>query len=122
MPYKGAPDIITALLSGQVMMGMPTLATAVPHVKAGRLRALGVSGSARSPALPEVPTIAEAGVPDYVLLGWFALLGPAGMPRDLVARLHKDVVEIVSAKELRELEKQIRSVIQHDNELTNHRI
>ena len=102
VPYKGAPDIITALLSGQVMMGMPTLATAVPHVKAGRLRALGVSGPQRSPALPDVPTIAEAGVPGYAMLAWFALVGPAGMPRELVARLHKDVVEIIAAKEVRE--------------------
>ena len=95
VPYKGAPPAMTDLLAGQVALTFATAPSAVPYVKAGRLRALGVSTSQRITALPQVPTIAEAGVPGFEASGSNGLVGPAGLPSAIVERLNASVVRIV---------------------------
>jgi tripartite-type tricarboxylate transporter receptor subunit TctC len=95
VPYKGAPPAMTDLLAGHVMLTFATAPSAVPFVKAGRLRALGVSTAQRIAALPDVPTIAEAGVPGFEAAGWNGLVGPAGMPAAIVDQIHGAVVKIV---------------------------
>ena len=95
VPYKGAPPAMTDLLAGQVMLTFATAPSAVPFVKSGRLRALGVSTAQRISALPDVPTIAEAGVPGFEAAGWNGLVGPAGMPAALVRQVHDAVTKII---------------------------
>ena len=94
VPYKGAPEIVASVLAKQVITGFPTFPTAYPMVKAGKLRALATTGEQRNPALPEVPTMVEAYPPGYVLDGWFALVGPAGMPATIVERLHAEIARM----------------------------
>jgi len=95
IPYKGAPPAMTDLLAGQVALTFATAPSAVPHVKAGKLRALGVSTAKRISALPDVPTIAEAGVTGFEAVGWNGLVGPAGMPAAIVDKLNATVTRIV---------------------------
>jgi tripartite-type tricarboxylate transporter receptor subunit TctC len=95
VPYKGAPPAMTDLLAGHVALTFATAPSAVPHVKAGKLRALGVSTAQRITALPDVPTIAEAGVPGFEASGSNGLVGPTGMPAAVVERLNAAVVRIV---------------------------
>ena len=92
VPYKGSAPALTDLMGGSVAMMFDTIPSAVPHVKSGKLRALGVTGSRRSPLLPEVPTIAEAGLPGFEVLSWYGLIGPAGMSRELVRRLNAEAI------------------------------
>jgi len=87
VPYRGGGPALVDTLSGQVDMSFPTLSAAVPHVKAGQLKALAVTGATRSDLLPDVPTIKEAGV-DFVFVQWLAILAPAGTPKDIVAKLN----------------------------------
>lgn len=91
VPYRSISQQMTDLIGGVVPLAMPTIPGALGHIETGRLRALAVSGERRSPALPTVPTVAEAGVPDYDATTWYALLGPAGMPRHAVERLSAEV-------------------------------
>lgn len=84
VPYRGTGPLITDLIGGQVQLGFVSISQVAPHVKSGALRALAVSTSARSAALPEVPTLAEAGVPQYSFDAWIALIGPAGLPKPVV--------------------------------------
>ena len=95
IPYKGAPPAMTDLLAGQVALTFATAPSAVPFVKTGQLRALGVSTAKRIAALPDVPTIAEAGVPGYEAAGWNGLVGPAGLPSAIVDKLNAAVGKIV---------------------------
>jgi tripartite-type tricarboxylate transporter receptor subunit TctC len=95
VPYKGAPPAMVDLLAGQVALTFATAPSAVPHVKAGKLRALGVSTAQRITALPDVPTIAEAGVPGFEASGANGLVGPAGVPPAIVERLSSAVIRIV---------------------------
>ena len=95
VPYKGAPPQIADLLAGHVALTFGTSPTAVPHVKSGKLRALGVSTAKRITALPDVPTIDEAGVPGFEASGANGLVGPAGMPPAIVEKLNATVVRIV---------------------------
>jgi tripartite-type tricarboxylate transporter receptor subunit TctC len=88
IPYKGSGPAITDLLGGQVMMMFDNIPSSLPHIKSGKLRALATTGAKRDPALPELPTIAEAGVPGYEAGVWFGLAVPAGTPRDVVAKLN----------------------------------
>jgi tripartite-type tricarboxylate transporter receptor subunit TctC len=88
IPYKSAGQLIADLIGGQIQLGFFAVSVAASHVKSGALKALGVSTAARSPLLPEVPTIAEQGYPNYALEGWFAVLGPAKLPPTEVARLN----------------------------------
>lgn len=88
VPYKGNAAAMTDVQGGQIEMLFDQMATAVPHVRGGRVRALAVSSAKRSPALPDVPTIAEAGVEGYESTAWFGLVGPPGMPKALVDQLN----------------------------------
>ena len=88
---------MTDLLAGHVALSFATAPSAVPHVKSGKLRALGVSTATRMPALPEVPTIAEKGVPDFEASNFFGLTGPPGMPVTVVGKLNAAVVRIVQS-------------------------
>jgi tripartite-type tricarboxylate transporter receptor subunit TctC len=101
VPYRGSGQATTDLLAGTVPMAMPGTAGMVAHIKAGKLRALAVSGSTRSPQLPEVPTLAEAGVPGYSAYVWLGLLAPKGTPAAIVERLHRELKAALGAPEVR---------------------
>jgi tripartite-type tricarboxylate transporter receptor subunit TctC len=90
VPYKGEPQALTDLIAGRVQLMVSAAGVVVPHIKEGRLKAIAVTLPRRSPALPNVPTIAESGVPKFSLISWAALFGPAKMPRDVVDRLNKE--------------------------------
>jgi len=100
IPYRGSGPVTTDLLGGQAMLAFPGIAGMLPHIKTGRLRALGVTGAKRSPELPEVPTIAEAGVKGYEMVAWFGIAGPKGMQRDLQMRLHGDLMRVMKSPEM----------------------
>ena len=102
VPYRGGGPAVQDTLAGQVDMSFPTLASALPHIRAGALRALAVTGTARSSLLPEVPTLREAGVKDFQFTQWLALLVPAGTPPAIVARLNTALRGALNAKEVRE--------------------
>ncbi|WP_423837681.1 Bug family tripartite tricarboxylate transporter substrate binding protein [Variovorax terrae] len=87
VPYKGSAPLITDLIAGQVPAAFDNLPASLPHIQAGKLRALAVAGSQRSPSLPDVPTLAEAGLPGYAVEPWFGVYGPAGLPAPVVQRL-----------------------------------
>ncbi|MCC7487998.1 MAG: tripartite tricarboxylate transporter substrate binding protein, partial [Burkholderiales bacterium] len=92
VPYKGSPPFVADLIGGQVSAGYDNILSSVPHIRSGRLRAIAVSAGKRTPALPDVPTVAESGMPGYDVSVWQALLTPAGTPKDIVTRLHAEVV------------------------------
>jgi tripartite-type tricarboxylate transporter receptor subunit TctC len=102
VPYRGGGPALQDTLGGQVDMSFPTLAAAVPHVKAGTLRALAVTGAKRSELLPDVPTLQEAGVKDAQFTQWLALLAPAGTPPAVVARLNTALKNALNTKEVRD--------------------
>ena len=91
VPYKGGGPAMTAVISGHVPVLVNTLFSALPHVRSGRLKALGVSSAKRASILPDMPTIAEAGVPGYEASIWWGMLGPAGVPRDIVTKLNVEI-------------------------------
>jgi tripartite-type tricarboxylate transporter receptor subunit TctC len=101
VPYKGSGPAVTDLLGGQVDMMFDSITSAGPHIQAGKLRALGVTTATRSAALPDVPTIAEAGVPGYDVSPWFAVFAPAGTPEPIVAKLQATLVEAMRQPEIR---------------------
>jgi tripartite-type tricarboxylate transporter receptor subunit TctC len=100
--YKGGPQAIGDVISGQIAMYFAGVPVALPLITAGRVRALGVTGAKRVAVLPEVPTIAEAGVPGYEHILWGMLLVPAATPKDVVARLNREVVKALEAADVRE--------------------
>jgi tripartite-type tricarboxylate transporter receptor subunit TctC len=102
VPYKGNAPAVTAALSGEVSLVFGGIAQSVPQVKAGRLRPLGVSGAQRSGALPDVPTIAESGLPGFEATGWYGLLAPGATPRAIVERLNTEIVRILRLPEISE--------------------
>ena len=95
VPYKGAGPAVTDLLSGQIQMMMVTPLLVEPHARAGKLKLLAAATAQRIPALPKLPTVSESGVPGYEAGTWFALMGPAGMPREVLARIHGDTMKIL---------------------------
>jgi len=95
IPYKGSGPAVADLLGGQISVMFDTVTSALPHIKAGKTRALAVTTAKRSSALPDVPTLAEAGVPDIDVGTWFGLMAPAATPAPIVARLNKEVVAIL---------------------------
>ena len=97
VPYKGVGPALTALLGNEVAALLSTFASALPHVKAGRLRALGVTSAQRAPALPDIPTIAESGVPGYEYGTWYGMLAPAGTPRAIVEKLNRATTEVLAS-------------------------
>ena len=101
VPYRGGGPALLDTLAGQVDMSFPTLSAALPHVKAGTLRALAVTDTTRSTLLPEVPTLREAGVKDFQFTQWLALLAPAATPQPVVARLNTGLRSILASPDLR---------------------
>ncbi|MDB5927429.1 MAG: hypothetical protein JWN13_6365 [Betaproteobacteria bacterium] len=95
VPYKSIAIAQIDVIGGQIPVAFPTMPGAVPHVRAGRLRALAISSAKRSSVLSEVPTFGEAGLPGMVVTNWFGIFGPARLPKDLVTKLHKSVVDIM---------------------------
>ena len=102
VPYKGNGPAMTDLLSGRVSLSFPTIPSALPHVRSGRLNALAVTSARRSHAVPEIPTIAESGVPGYEASSWYGVLAPAGTPRAIIERLHKEIVGVLGEVTVRE--------------------
>ena len=100
VPYKGSGPATVDLLGGQVKVGLPGIAIAIPHARAGRLVPLGVTSAQRVPQFPDVPSIAEAGVPGYDATVWFGLLAPRGTPAAAIARLHREIVKVVRLPEV----------------------
>ena len=93
VPYRGTPAMTLDILSGQIDLMTNSTSMSAAHIASGRLRAIGVTSVKRSTQLPEVPTLAEAGLPGYDFVGWYSLLGPGGMPRDVVTALHRNFVK-----------------------------
>lgn len=100
IPYRGSGPVTADLLGGQVMVAFPGIAGMLPHIKTGKLRPLGVTGGKRSPELPNVPTIAEAGVKGYEMVAWFGISGPKGLPRDIQMKLHGDLLRVLKTPEM----------------------
>jgi tripartite-type tricarboxylate transporter receptor subunit TctC len=98
--YKGAPQVMTALIAGEIQIYFSPPVVAMPQMKAGRVRALGVSTKARLAAMPEVPTIAEAGLPGFDVAGWNGILAPAKTPRAVIERLHAEIAQVVRSPEI----------------------
>lgn len=101
VPYKGTPPAVTDLLSGQVQLMFANTLSVLPFVKSGRLRALAISSSKRSAAAPELPTVAESGMPGFDVSTWFGMLAPSGTPKDIIGRLNGEVRKIVSMPDVR---------------------
>jgi tripartite-type tricarboxylate transporter receptor subunit TctC len=102
VPYKVMSQLQADVTAGQVPLAFSTIPGALPHIKAGRMTALAVSGGRRSPALPSVPTVAEAGVPGYEAVTWYPVLAPAGTPRPIIDKLNAQLVSIINSPELQE--------------------
>ncbi|MCW5576196.1 MAG: tripartite tricarboxylate transporter substrate binding protein [Burkholderiales bacterium] len=103
IPYKGSPPALTDTLAGRVALMSSTMAPAIPHMKSGRLHALGVTSAKRSPAAPEIPTVAESGVPGYEAIAWQGLVAPAGLPAEVVNRLSRELVRILGLADVRRI-------------------
>jgi tripartite-type tricarboxylate transporter receptor subunit TctC len=102
VPFKGSALITIALLSGEVDVVFSDMAVVLPHVKAGKLRALAVTGAKPTPLVPGVPSVAESGVPGFEMTSWWAVLGPAGMPQPIVARLNSELTRILRLSDVKE--------------------
>ena len=101
VPYKGLSPALTDLLSGRVQLMFSSVVAIVPHIKAGKLRGLAVTGSRRLASMPNLPTIAESGLPGYEASSWYGVLAPAGTPREIVARLNAELVKALEQPEVR---------------------
>jgi tripartite-type tricarboxylate transporter receptor subunit TctC len=102
IPYKGGGPMMNDLIGGQVNLAFETAASATPQIKAGKVKPLAITTAKRSPALPEVPTIAESGLPGYEVLTWYGLLAPAGTPKEIMSRLHAEVSKILQTPDIKE--------------------
>src|SRR5437773_2285547 len=99
IPYKGTGPALTDTIGGQTDLFFSSTATALPHVQSGKLRAIAVTTAKRIPALPNVPTVAESGVPGYEVILWHGLIGPKGLPRPIVDRINAEVTKALKLKE-----------------------
>jgi tripartite-type tricarboxylate transporter receptor subunit TctC len=99
VPYKGLSEAYPAVVSGTVNWVLGTPITAMPLMRAGRLKGIAITAAARSRTLPDLPTVAESGVPGYEVTTWFGLLAPARVPADIVARLHAEARKVISSPE-----------------------
>jgi len=102
VPYKGGGPALTDLIGGQIHMAFSSIPAVIPHIKAGRLNALGVGSARRSPALPDVPTISEAGVPGYEYTTWYGVFAPVRTPAPIVTRLNAEVVKALAQPDLKD--------------------
>lgn len=100
IPYKGMAPAVLSVLSGEAQLLHSSIPPILPHVRAGKVRALGVGNATRVPSLPEFPTIAEAGLPGFEAYAWAGMIGPANMPKDIVQRLSKEIVAILKQKDV----------------------
>jgi len=100
--YRSTPQAITALVSGEVSVGFPGTSAAVPHVRSAKLRGLAVTSLQRSPMTPDIPTVAEAGVPGYEASPWYGLMVPARTPMEIVSRLHTESVKALNRPDVKE--------------------
>jgi tripartite-type tricarboxylate transporter receptor subunit TctC len=103
IPYKGGGQALPAQLGGEVALSFSTVVSALPHVTSGRLRGLAVTSANRTPAAPDFPTVAEAGLPGYEAVSWYGLFAPAGTPRDVVLRLNAETVRALKLPDVRQL-------------------
>ena len=101
IPYKGNPQAVTDLMAGQIELMITNMPSVIPYIQSGRLRALAVTTKARSPALPDLPTMEEAGLPGYESSAWFGLVSPAAVPRDIVSKLNAEVKRIVGLEDVK---------------------
>ena len=101
VPYKGGGPSVLATISGEVQLAIPTLPTAATHAKAGRLRMLAVTSAKRSIAVPDVPTVKESGVPEYVYETWYGIFAPAGVSKSIITRLNQATVKVLGTNDLR---------------------
>lgn len=112
IPYKGSAAALPELLAGQTSLMFPNLPAVLPHARAGKLRALAVTGAKRSSAAPDIPTVAESGVAGFEVTNWFGVAAPAKTPRAIVERLHSEIVRALNSADLRErLESQGADVV-----------
>ena len=102
VPFKGSGQSVISSLAGEIAANFPSVPTAIPYIKAGKLRGLGVTTAKRSQALPDVPSIAEAGVPGYEATQWFGVLAPAGTPRPIIDRLNQEIVKLLKLPDVRD--------------------
>ena len=102
VPYKGSSGARTDILGGQVQMMFDAITTMAPNVRAGKLKAFGTTGKARSPVLPEIPTVSEAGVPGYEAVIWLGIMAPAATPRPILERLNTEIRKVVNNAEVRD--------------------
>lgn len=102
VPYKGSAPGVIDLLAGHVALMTPNIMTPLPHVRAGRLRALGVTSAKRPQGVPDIPTIAESGLPGYEAVQWYGVLAPAGTPGDIISRLSTEIVRALRTADVRE--------------------
>ena len=102
IPYKGRAQAVPDLLGGRIQMIFDNMPSALPLVKSGDVRAMGVTSATRSPAAPDIPTIAESGLPGFEATSWFALMAPAGLPREVLARINAETARVLSLPDVRE--------------------
>ena len=102
VPYKGSGQLVGDLLAGQVQLASMGLPVAIPHVQSGKLRAVAVTGAARSSLLPEVPTVSEAGLPGFEVTSWYGVFGPTGLPASIVVKLNSEIGSAVTAADVKE--------------------
>jgi len=102
VPYKGSGPALTDLVGGQIQAMVATMPAAMPFVKSGKVRAIATSGAQRSPALPELPTLAEAGVTGYEYMPWYGIFAPAALPKPIAARLSGAAAKAISERQVRE--------------------
>jgi tripartite-type tricarboxylate transporter receptor subunit TctC len=102
IPYKGGGPSVISMLSGETSAGFATTPSVLQHVRSGKLRGLAVTTDRRSPSTPDLPTVAEAGLPGYAAGSWYGLVAPAGTPRDIIARLHAETLKVLRLPEVKE--------------------
>jgi tripartite-type tricarboxylate transporter receptor subunit TctC len=102
VPYKGGAQVLTDVIGGQIALMFVNQVFALPHVQGGKVKALAVAGSARSPSLPDVPTFVESGFKDFVVSVWWGVMGPAAMPKDIVNQLNREIVASLASAEMKE--------------------
>jgi tripartite-type tricarboxylate transporter receptor subunit TctC len=102
VPYKGSAPALTDVMAGQTDLMFDTMLSALPHVKAGKLKALAVTSSQRSPVAPNIPTVAESGLPGYEAIAWNGILAPAGTPKEVIARLNTELRKVLENPDVRQ--------------------
>jgi tripartite-type tricarboxylate transporter receptor subunit TctC len=102
IPYKGSAPVVTDLIAGQVDVMFDNMPNVIGHVRAGKMKPLAVTTAQRSPQAPEIPTVAEAGVPGYEQTAWFGVLAPAGTPREIIGRLNGEIIRVLNSPDVKE--------------------